>query len=124
LKTQRSQSDRIPPRSGPTSRTSQTSTRSGRLYAFREAPNAPISLDGVFSQSGNGESVGLVEPAGGVHDQSEKDRPALGNSDGNELARHPDQGCKRIRFHLSHNVPAVKLNSAFCDSQFKRGLLI
>jgi hypothetical protein len=67
---------------------------------------------------------GLVGLVGGVHDQSDKDQPALGDSDGNELARHPDQGCKRIRFHLLHNVPAVKLNSAFADSQFKRGLLI
>src|SRR5579863_9317425 len=48
--------------------------------------------------------------------------PSLGSTC--ELGGEFDQGSKRIRFHLSHNVSAVDLNGVLRDSQLKCSLLI
>src|ERR1700756_5463984 len=41
-----------------------------------------------------------------------------------ELGGEFDQGSKRIRFHLSHNVSAMDLNGVLRDSQLKGSLLV
>lgn len=40
------------------------------------------------------------------------------------LICHPDQIRKGVCFHLSHNMPAMKLDGVFGNAQFKSNLFV